>query len=89
MHQACAVRGVGNLSCMTNRGSPNADDTSSGDAAPAEAASVVFPAEDVAPDVEVAEVTADDGRARGDAGHDADRSAQDYNSRAAAPEPPG
>lgn len=80
------VAARGNVGHMTESKNTTADDTTSAAGGPPEAASVATPAEAVAPDIEVAEVTAAEGRLP--AGQDvADETAEDFNPDAAAPEP--
>lgn len=72
---------------MTESKNTTADDTTSAAAGPPEAASVPSPAEAIAPDVQVAEVTAAEGGLPADSDAGGDAMAEDYNPDAAAPEP--
>lgn len=86
----------GNLRCMTDPRNNTADDTGSAASGTPESAAVASPAEDVAPDVDVAEVTADDAAAPETSPDSTDAAlagggqapAEDYKADAAAPEPP-
>jgi hypothetical protein len=72
---------------MTDPKNTTADDTTSAAAGPPEASSVATPAEAVAPDVQVSEITAAEGGIPADASPGDDASADDFNPEAAAPEP--
>lgn len=86
----------GNLRCMSDPRNNTADDTDSAASGTPESAPVAFPAEEVAPDVDVAEVTADDAAAPDTSPDSTDAAlagggqaqAEDYQADAAAPEPP-